>query len=60
VKIYIVVRDVDLGVHVFGAFSSRGVAFEAVEKFCQQEKDYDPKQFYLLPAELDADCEHVA
>ncbi len=69
-KAYIVVRDIDRGVHVFGVFSTNRKANDAIEKFCQQEEErlgfeghpvyVDRKEFYLLPVDLDADCEHVA
>ncbi len=68
-KIYIVVRDVDLGVHVFGAFSSSRKANDAIEEFAKKESArlsfpghdvvVDAKEFYVLVTELDAECEEL-
>ncbi len=68
-KIYIVVRDVDLGVHVFGTFSTNRKANDAIDKLAKKESArlsfpghdvvVDAKEFYVLVTELDAACEEL-
>jgi hypothetical protein len=63
-ELFIVVSDVDLGVAVYGVYTTRERAGEAIEEFCSAykarfaalgiEASKDPKRFYLLTAATNA------
>jgi hypothetical protein len=68
-KVFIVVRDVDLGVHVFGTYTTRDRAAEAITEFCFKEyARFAPfgiecstkeEEFYLLESEVNGPMDEL-